>query len=87
MKKILVAGGAGYIGSVTVKKLLDKGCEVVVVDNLYKGRKELVDKRAVFIKEDILNLPDLEKKLKSSISKKKFDVIMHFAALKMLGNP
>ena len=79
--KILVTGGAGYIGSVTVKKLLDAKHCVTVIDNLYKGKRELVDKRAVFHKLDILNLPALEKKLKN----KKFDVIMHFAALKDAG--
>ena len=47
-KHILVTGGAGYIGSVTVKKLLDSGYAVTVIDNLYKGKKELVDKRATF---------------------------------------
>jgi len=79
--KILVTGGAGYIGSVTVKQLLDNGHSVAVVDNLYKGKRELVDKRAVFYKLDILNLSALEKKFKNQ----KFDVIMHFAALKDAG--
>ncbi|MEX2014249.1 MAG: UDP-glucose 4-epimerase GalE [Parcubacteria group bacterium] len=81
MKKILLTGGAGYIGSVTVKKLLASGHKVTVIDNLYKGRKELVDKRAVFHKSDILDLPALEKKLKGQ----KFNVIMHLAALKDAG--
>jgi UDP-glucose 4-epimerase len=81
MKNILVTGGAGYIGSVTVKKLLDTGHTVTVVDNLQKGKKELVDKRAIFYKVDILNLVALEKKLKD----KKFDAIVHFAALKDAG--
>lgn len=79
--KILVTGGAGYIGSVTVKQLLDSGHSVTIVDNLYKGKRELVDKRAVFYKLDILNLSALEKKFKNQ----KFDVIMHFAALKDAG--
>ena len=81
MKKILVTGGAGYIGSVTVKKLIEAGNKVTVVDNLQKGVKSLVDKRATFYKVDILNLPVLKKKLIG----KKFDVIMHFAALKDAG--
>jgi UDP-glucose 4-epimerase len=79
--KILVTGGAGYIGSVTVKQLLDSGHSVTIVDNLYKGKRELVDKRAIFHKLDILNLQSLEKIFKNQ----KFDVIMHFAALKDAG--
>lgn len=81
MKNILVTGGAGYIGSVTVKKLLDGGNKVTVVDNLSKGKKALVDKRATFYRLDILNFPALEKKFKG----KKFNTIIHFAALKDAG--
>ena len=44
--KILVCGGAGYIGSHTVKELLDKGYEVVVIDSLETGHKKAVDERA-----------------------------------------
>lgn len=80
-KNILVLGGAGYIGSVTVKKLIENGYKVTVVDNLYKGRKELVDKKATFYKLDILNLPLLEKKLAGQ----KFDAMIHFAAYKDAG--
>ena len=79
--KILVTGGAGYIGSVTVKKLLDSGYKVTVIDNLKKGMKRLVDKRATFHKIDITNFLALEKKLNG----KYFDVVIHFAALKDAG--
>lgn len=79
--KVLVTGGAGYIGSVTVKKLLDKGYHVTVIDNLSKGRRKLVDKRATFYKIDVLDILHLEKKLKNKI----FDTIIHFAALKSVG--
>lgn len=81
MKNILVAGGAGYIGSVTVKKLIKNGYKVTVVDNLYKGKKELVDKKAIFYKLDILNRLALENRLKVQ----KFDAIIHFAAYKDAG--
>lgn len=81
MKKILVTGGAGYIGSVTVKKLIEQKNKVTVIDNLAKGRKELVDKRATFYKLDILNFSALEKKFRGQ----KFDTIIHFAALKDAG--
>ena len=48
MKNILVMGGAGYIGSQTVKHLLNNGYQVVVADNLIYGHREAVDKRAIF---------------------------------------
>jgi len=79
--KILVTGGAGYIGSVTTKKLLDKGHSVTVIDNLYKGRKELIDKRVIFYKLDVTDFSSLERKLKNN----EFDVIIHFAGLKDAG--
>lgn len=53
MDTILVAGGAGYIGSVTVAQLCDAGYTVVVVDNLERGYREAVDKRAIFIHADL----------------------------------
>jgi UDP-glucose 4-epimerase len=46
--RVLVTGGAGYIGSITVRALLDAGHEVVVLDTLEKGRREAVDPRATF---------------------------------------
>lgn len=52
-RTILVTGGAGYIGSITVKKLLDSGLNVVVIDSLEKGHQEAVDSRAIFEKLDL----------------------------------
>ena len=60
MNKILVFGGAGYIGSHTLKHLLDEGYECVVADNLIYGHKEAVDKRAKFIHADLLDLNSLK---------------------------
>lgn len=51
--KILVTGGAGYIGSVLTAKLLDSGHEVIVLDSLINGHKEAVDARAKFVSGDI----------------------------------
>ena len=48
-------GGAGYIGSHTVKHLLDNGYRVIVADNLVYGHLEAIDKRAAFIHADLLN--------------------------------
>lgn len=81
MQNILVVGGAGYIGSACVRRLCDKGCQVWVVDNLSKGRREAVDKRSKFKKLDILNRKDLEAFIKG----KGFDALIHFAAHKDAG--
>jgi len=51
--RILVTGGAGYIGSVTTRTLLDAGHEVVVIDTLEKGHREAVDARAEFVHGDV----------------------------------
>ena len=57
--KILVTGGAGYIGSHVVLLLCDEGHDIIVLDNLSLGTKEAVDKRAVFINGSILNKQDI----------------------------
>ena len=53
MKKILVAGGAGYIGSACSEYLLDMGYEVTVLDALFTGHRDAVDSRAEFIHADL----------------------------------
>lgn len=63
LMRVLVTGGAGFIGSHVSKLLLDKGHAVTVVDNLSKGKKELVDERATFIQADLLDQPSVEKAL------------------------
>lgn len=59
--KILITGGAGFIGSHVCKLLLDQGHSVTVVDNLSKGSQDYVDERAAFFKVDLLNQEELEK--------------------------
>ncbi len=78
MKKVLVTGGAGYIGSIVVKDLISEGFEVVVVDNLSKGLKSLVDKKAKLIIGDLVN----REFLKSVFSNHEFDAVIHFASYK-----
>ncbi|MDO9557797.1 MAG: UDP-glucose 4-epimerase GalE [Coriobacteriia bacterium] len=51
--RILLTGGAGYIGSVTARMLLDAGHDVVVLDTLERGRREAVDPRATFVQGDV----------------------------------
>jgi UDP-glucose 4-epimerase len=76
--KVLVTGGAGYIGSHTSQKLLEKGYEVVVLDNLTSGFKRLVPKEAAFYEGDIRNLEFV----REIISNEKIEGVVHFAALK-----
>ena len=81
MKKILVTGGAGYIGSVAVKKLIEQGHNVIVIDNLSKGIKELVHKDATFYEADLID----KHKVYSIFDKEKPEVVMHFASYKAAG--
>lgn len=74
--KILVTGGAGYIGSFMTKRLLDESHEVVIADNLERGHKEKLDPRATFEQGNLL-----DKDFVSALfEKNQFDVVMHFAA-------
>ena len=78
---VLVLGGAGYIGSHTVKALCDEGTDVVVVDNLVTGYEKAVDKRARFYKGDISD----KEFLNNMFSKEKIDAVIHFAAFSLVG--
>lgn len=80
-KKILVCGGAGYIGSVCVKRLLDCGFNVCVIDNLNKGIRRLVDSRADFFEGDLTDREFLKKIFEDN----DFDCVIHFAAYKAAG--
>jgi UDP-glucose 4-epimerase len=80
METILVTGGAGYIGSIAVKELVDN-YNVIVVDNLSKGKRELVDKKAVFYETDLTDKESLQEIFK----KHKIDFVMHFASYKAVG--
>lgn len=72
--KILITGGAGYIGSHMAKMLCDLGHSVVVVDSLVKGHRQAVDKRAEFIEACLSSKTIVAKALK------KCDAVMHFAS-------
>ncbi len=74
--KVLVTGGAGYIGSVTTEKMLDAGHEIVVFDNLERGHKEALDERARFIEGDLRDKDSIA----SAMMDVRPDAVMHFAA-------
>ncbi len=74
--KVLVTGGAGFIGSWVAKKYLQKGHKVVVVDNLSTGRKEFVPEGAEFYHVDIRDKKSMENLFKEN----KFDIVNHHAA-------
>jgi UDP-glucose 4-epimerase len=75
--KVLVTGGAGYIGSVVAEELLEAGHEVVVFDNLGHGHPAAVPKNAQLIVDDLADRGRLDQLLRSQV----FDAVMHFAAL------
>jgi len=75
MKTILVTGGAGYIGSHTTKQLIEKGYQVVIVDNLSNSKKQYVHPESTFYKGDVLDY----KLIKSIFTNHQIDAVMHFA--------
>ena len=81
MKKVLVTGGAGYIGSACTEYLLDLGYQVTVFDALITGHRDAVDPRASFVEG---NLADREL-ITDLCVREKFDAVMHFAAFSLVG--
>ena len=78
--KILVCGGAGYIGSHMVKRLAQEGGDVVTFDNLSTGHEDAV-LSGVFVKGDLLNRQNLADLFKAH----RFDAVMHFSARSLVG--
>ncbi|MCS7180915.1 MAG: SDR family NAD(P)-dependent oxidoreductase [bacterium] len=76
MAKILVTGGAGFIGSHTVDKLIEEGNEVIVIDNLSTGFIKNVNEKAIFYNVDIRD----KKSLKDICENNYFEYVFHFAA-------
>ncbi len=86
--RILVTGGAGYIGSHTCVELLNAGYDVVVVDNLYNSSKkaiervcEITGKTVKFYEEDVLDREAMERIFEEN----EIDAVIHFAGLKAVG--
>ncbi|MFH7860159.1 MAG: SDR family NAD(P)-dependent oxidoreductase, partial [Candidatus Aenigmatarchaeota archaeon] len=79
-EKILVTGGAGFIGSHLVDELINRGYKVIVLDNFYSGkienlRKNLKNKNFKLIKGDVRNIKDVKKAIKN------VNAIFHLAAI------
>jgi len=75
--RVLVTGGAGYIGSVVADELLQAGHQVVVFDNLSRGHRQAVPKNAELVVGDLADRASLDQLLRS----REIDAVMHFAAL------
>ncbi len=80
--KILVLGGAGYIGSHTVYHLIDNGYQVVIVDNLQTGHEWAVHKDAKFYKGDIRDRDFMDSVFEAEPD---IDAVIHFAACSLVG--
>jgi UDP-glucose 4-epimerase len=79
--KILVVGGAGYIGSVCAELLLNKGHDVSIFDNLSEGHLGAVDSRSNFVQGELAD----RRQIDAAISKIRPEAVMHFAANALVG--
>ena len=79
--KVFVTGGSGYIGSVVVKRLLERGDSVTVFDNLERGHRCNLDTRAEFVEGDLRD----GALIMESLLKGKPDAVLHFAAYALVG--
>jgi UDP-glucose 4-epimerase len=77
--KLLVTGGAGYIGSIVSRQLLAAGHDVVVLDNLERGHREAVPSQARLVVADLLDRDAVDRALGEG-----FDGVLHFAALALV---
>ncbi len=80
--KVLVTGGAGYIGSVTTEMLVNAGHKVVVFDNLFQGHRAAVHPEAVFVQGDLADKSQIDAMFESNPG---IEAVMHFAAYSLVG--
>jgi UDP-glucose 4-epimerase len=79
--KVLVTGGAGYIGSVITEELLNDGHEAIVFDSLYKGHRAAVDTRAKFVEGDLNDVALVTK----TLNENQIEAVIHMAADSLVG--
>src|SRR3954447_7266436 len=79
LMRLLVTGGAGYIGSIVAQQLVARGDDVTVLDSLYKGHRAAVPEGAAFVQADLLDADALAPVLADG-----FDGVVHFAALSLV---
>jgi UDP-glucose 4-epimerase len=79
--KVLVTGGAGYIGSIVTEQLVLAGEEVVVYDNLYQGHRKAVHPQAAFVQGDLADA----QRLADTFAAHAVDAVMHFASYTLVG--
>jgi len=79
--KVLITGGAGYIGSVITEELLNAGHDAIVFDSLYKGHRAAVDARAKFVEGDLMNVALLTATLREN----EIEAVIHMAADSLVG--
>src|ERR1044072_8773528 len=79
--KVLVTGGAGYIGSVVSEQLINDGHEVVVYDNLSKGHRAADVEGAPFVAGDLLEAD----KLRQTLNDNQIEAVIHMAASSLVG--
>lgn len=79
--RVLVTGGAGYIGSVVTEELVKGGHEAVVYDSLYKGHREAVVSGAKFVEGDLMNV----ELLRATLRENRIEAVIHMAADSLVG--
>ena len=79
--KVMVTGGAGYIGSITAEVLLAHSHDVLVFDNLFQGHRDAVPDTASWIQGDLAAPDDI----REAIAAYRPDAVMHFAARSLVG--
>ena len=79
--RVLVTGGAGYIGSVVTEELIKDGQEVVVYDSLYKGHREAIVAGADFVHADLADADTV----RATLENKKIEAVVHMAADSLVG--